>query len=209
MKFDLNLIPTVYDSIHVALAATVVGLFFLQMLFLTLAILAFRKKCSPRQADDQSVGRAESAVELAKTPAKAEVPADASKTPESASPDAALQLLSLLQTEARFVDFVRENITSYSDAQIGAAVRVVHEGCARVLKQNFDLEAVRTETEGQRISIPAGFDAATVRLTGNLVGSGPFNGTLVHRGWRVTRVNLPRINEGHDCAILAPAEVEL
>src|SRR5258706_10952915 len=43
----------------------------------------------------------------------------------------ALQLLALLQREGRFVDFLEEDVTSFSDADIGAAARVVHGGCRK------------------------------------------------------------------------------
>ncbi len=122
---------------------------------------------------------------------------------------AALQLLSLLQREARFVDFVEEDIAAYSDAEIGAAGRVVHEGCRKVLHEHFDIAPVRSETEGSRITLPAGFDAAAVRLTGNVVGQAPFSGTLGHRGWRVTGSQLPQLAPGHDTTVIAQAEVEL
>ncbi len=49
-------------------------------------------------------------------------------------PDSALQLLTLLQQEGRFVDFLEENVTAYSDADIGGAARVVHEGCRKVIR---------------------------------------------------------------------------
>src|SRR6185295_12303890 len=42
--------------------------------------------------------------------------------------DAALRLLGALQEEGRFVDFVEEDLGPYSDDQIGAAVRGIHEG---------------------------------------------------------------------------------
>ena len=42
--------------------------------------------------------------------------------------DRAIQLLALLQREGRLVDFLREDLGSYSDAQIGAAARDVHAG---------------------------------------------------------------------------------
>jgi hypothetical protein len=126
-----------------------------------------------------------------------------------ATPDAALQLLSLLQREARLIDFANENITVYSDADIGAAARVVHEGCARVLREHFTIEPVRGELEGARVTLPEGFDAANVRLTGNVVGKAPFTGTLSHRGWRAAKVNLPQLADKHDASIIAPAEVEL
>jgi len=59
------------------------------------------------------------------------------------------------------------------------------------------------------LTLAAGFDAATVRLTGNVVGQPPFTGTLMHRGWRVAEIKLPKLAEGHDVRVLAPAEVEL
>lgn len=126
-----------------------------------------------------------------------------------AGPDAALQLLALLQREARLIDFVGEDLGSYADAQIGAAARVVHAGCAKVLRENFSIVPVRTEAEGSRVTLPAGFDAAAVRLTGNVVGQPPFTGSLSHRGWRVTEVRLPQLAAQHDTHVIAPAEVEL
>lgn len=136
-------------------------------------------------------------------------PAPAPVTLRVATPDAALQLLSLFQREARLIDFTQENLGAYSDADIGAAARVVHEGCAKVLREHFTLEPVRSEAEGSRIELPEGFDAGAVRLTGNVVGKAPFRGTLSHRGWRSAEVRLPKLAEAHDAAVLAPAEVEL
>jgi len=126
-----------------------------------------------------------------------------------ATPDAALQLLGLFQREARLIDFTQENLSAYSDADIGAAARVVHEGCSKVLREHFTIAAVRAESEGSRVVLEAGFDASAVRLTGNVVGAAPFRGTLSHRGWRAADVRLPKLAEAHDATILAPAEVEL
>lgn len=142
----------------------------------------------------------------APAPAPVPAPAPALKTLDT---DAALQLLALLQREARLIDFTRESLAGYDDAQIGAAARLVHEGCAKVLREHFDIVPVRSETEGSRITLPAGFDAAAVKLTGNVTGSAPFTGSLAHRGWRAAEVKLPRLAEGHDARVLAPAEVEL
>lgn len=128
---------------------------------------------------------------------------------KEATPDAALQLLGLLQREARLIDFTQENLSGYSDAEIGVAARLVHEGCRRVLREHFDIEPVRSEAEGSRITLPEGFDAAAVRLTGNVVGQPPFTGQLSHRGWRVTEVRLPKLAERHDASVIAQAEVEL
>jgi hypothetical protein len=127
----------------------------------------------------------------------------------AAAPDGALQLLGLLQREARFVDFIEEEVAAYGDADIGAAARVVHEGCRKVLRENFRIEPVRDEPEGSRLTLPAGFDAAAIRVTGNVVGQPPFTGSLTHRGWRVRETRLPQLAMGHDLCIVAAAEVEL
>lgn len=122
---------------------------------------------------------------------------------------AALQLLGLLQREARFVDFIQEDVAPYTDAEIGAAARVVHAGCRKVLGEHFTITPVRPEAEGARITLPAGFDAAAVRLTGHVVGQAPFTGTLGHRGWQVTLVQLPQLTDPQAAKVLAQAEVEL
>ena len=128
---------------------------------------------------------------------------------KEAEPNAALQLLVLLQQEGRFVDFLEEDVAGYSDSEVGAAARVVHEGCRKTLKEHLVIEPVRSELEGTRITLAEGFDSSAVRLTGNVVGQAPFTGNLTHRGWRVTEVKLPKIAAGHDLSVLAPAEVEL
>jgi hypothetical protein len=128
---------------------------------------------------------------------------------QEAEPNAALQLLGLLQKEGRLIDFLEEDVAAYSDAEIGAATRVVHEGCRRALREHFTITAVRGEPEGTRVTLAEGFDASAVRLTGNVVGPAPFTGSLTHRGWRVTETRLPKVAAGHDLSILAPAEVEL
>lgn len=146
----------------------------------------------------------------APTPAPAPAPAAPPPAPLREAPhESALQLLGLLQREARFIDFIEEDVKAYSDADIGGAARVVHEGCRKVLREHFSLAPLRSEAEGSRITLPEGFDATAVRVTGNVVGKAPFTGTLSHRGWRATDTRLPRLAAGHDAAILAQAEVEL
>ena len=142
---------------------------------------------------------------------RVEVPVEkiVEKRVEVATNTAALQLLGLLQREARFVDFIQEDVAPYSDAEIGAAARVVHGGCRKLLAEHFTLAPVRAEAEGSRITLQAGFDATAVRLTGNVVGQAPFTGTLGHRGWRVAEVRLPQLTDARAAAIIAQAEVEL
>ena len=181
---------------------------------LSLAFGAFFKtlgdaEFAARVRDDQVGPVAAPAPAPAPKPEPKPAPAPAPAPLRIATPDAALQLLGLLQREARLIDFANENITVYADADIGAAARLVHEGCARVLREHFTIEPVRGELEGTRITLPEGFDAASVRLTGNVVGKAPFTGTLSHRGWRARDVRLPQLADKHDASVIAPAEVEL
>lgn len=150
----------------------------------------------------------------APAPAPVSAPAPAAPKPivvplREAAPDGALQLLGLLQREARFIDFIQEDVAAYADADVGAAARVVHEGCRKVLRDNFTISPVRTEAEGSRITLAEGFDAAAIRITGNVVGQPPFKGSITHRGWRVDETRLPKLASGHELRIVAPAEVEL
>lgn len=138
----------------------------------------------------------------------APLPQPAAKLSE-APPDSALVLLGLLQQQGRFVDFLQEDITSYSDQEIGAAARVVHQGCHKVLADYVAIAPVRPEAEGSRVTLERGFDPAAARPIGNVVGEPPFTGSLVHRGWRADEVRLPKVTGSRDVSILAPAEVEL
>ena len=142
---------------------------------------------------------------------RVEVPVEkiVEKRVEVTTATAALQLLGLLQREARFVDFVQEDVAGYSDAEIGAAARVVHGGCRKALREHVTLEPVRPEAEGSRVTLPPGFDATAVRVSGNVVGQPPFTGTLAHRGWRAADVRLPQLTDEKAAAIIAQAEVEL
>ena len=108
-----------------------------------------------------------------------------------------LQLLAILQREGRLIDFCEEDLAGFSDAQIGAAARTVHDGCRKALRSMITLEPVRSEVEGAPVELPAGFDPRAIRLTGNVVGNPPFKGVLKHHGWRTAEV------------VIAPAEVEL
>lgn len=150
-----------------------------------------------------------SSTEDPKKEEKKDTPPPKAVVLREATPDAALQLLSLLQREGRFIDFLEEDVASFSDAEIGAAARVVHEGCKKALDEHLTIEAVRSEEEGAKVTLEAGFDAGAVRLTGNVVGEAPFTGTLSHRGWRATKIELPKLAEDHDAKVLMAAEVEL
>jgi hypothetical protein len=141
-------------------------------------------------------------------PAATETPA-ASGAREEAAERAALRLLAALQREGRLVDFVQEDLTSFSDAQIGAAARTVHAGCKRAIEEHFRLEPVFRDPEGATVTVASGFDPVAVRLTGNVVGAPPFRGHLRHHGWKARGVSLPRAADALDPSVVAPAEVEL
>jgi hypothetical protein len=140
---------------------------------------------------------------------KKSVPEAAAPVLRETGPEAALLLLALLQREGRFVDFLEEDVSGFSDAQIGAAARVVHTQCRAALREHLPLEPVRAEDEGAKVTLEKGFDARRVRVVGQVAGEPPYTGTLTHRGWRVREVKLGKVAEGHDAHIVAPAEVEL
>jgi hypothetical protein len=117
-------------------------------------------------------------------------------------------LLASLQEDGRLVDFLTEEIAGYSDEQIGAATRGIHDACATALRGCVQLEAVLPGREDDTVTVPAGFDPASIRLTGNVHGNPPFTGTLRHAGWRVRSVAIPA-RPGLDPKIIAPAEVEI
>lgn len=133
--------------------------------------------------------------------------------PPPVSPDAAhasgLFLLGMLQREGRLIDFLQEDVAGFSDAEVGAAARVVHDGCRKVLREYLPVAAVVSQSEGEQVNVPAGFDANRFRLTGNVTGPGPFSGALKHHGWVATEVKLPPVPTAMDVRVLAPAEVEL
>jgi hypothetical protein len=121
----------------------------------------------------------------------------------------ALSLLAILQREGRLVDFLQEDVAGFADAEIGAAARVVHAGCRKALGQYIVLEPAMAAAEGARVTVPAGFDAQRIQLTGNVTGQPPFKGSLKHHGWVAKEVRLPAVAEALDPRVIAPAEVEL
>ncbi len=139
-------------------------------------------------------------------PRPAAPPAPASAA--AVSPEPAIQLLSALQRQGRLVDFLQEEIGAYDDSQVGAAVRNIHAGSRAALEEHMEIRPVLDQPEGSLVTIPAGFDARAIRLTGNVTGNPPFRGTLRHRGWQAARVRLAQSDEKKTW-VLAPAEVEI
>ena len=117
----------------------------------------------------------------------------------------------LLQEKGRLVDFLMEDVALYDDKQVGAAARVVHDGCRQVLHEHFKITPISEAEEGSRIAVPAGYAADEYRLTGKISGEPPFTGTLLHKGWKTESVKLPRILKTSEKSLpsIAPAQVEL
>jgi len=136
----------------------------------------------------------------------------ASQQREDIQPDAQIvHLLSMLQEKGRLVDFLMDDINAYSDAQVGAAARVIHAGCKSVLQDHFEISPVRTEREGSTVQVPAGYSADEYRLVGRIAGAAPFSGVLVHPGWKTDVVKLPQLLRGASdrLPVIAPAEVDV
>jgi hypothetical protein len=147
----------------------------------------------------------------------AAAPPASSKTAAAASPaptptvrtaDGALQLLAILQRDSRLVDFLMEDIAAYSDDQVGAAVRELHDQCRDAVGRYVKLEAVIDGVEGTYAKAP-GPDANLVKFVGNVPAKPPAGGTLRHKGWRATKVDLPSLPAKLDATIIAPAEIEI
>ncbi len=151
------------------------------------------------------------------TAGKVKAALDGAALPEPAQPRTvsaggergAARLLAVLQREGRLVDFLLEDVASYEDAQIGAAVRGVHAGCRKVLDEFVNLEPVMAGDEGSSAKVEPGFDASAIRLVGDVQGEPPYRGTLAHHGWRAASLKLPELPESMDPMVIAPAEVEV
>jgi hypothetical protein len=123
--------------------------------------------------------------------------------------EGALLLLSLFQREGRLLDFLRESIERHDDGAIGAAVRAVHRGCRKVLDEHVSLQPVVQGEEDAPVTVPGGFDPREIQLTGITAGAPPFQGILVHHGWRAAEVRFPTLTGSSDRRVLAPAEVRV
>lgn len=151
----------------------------------------------------------EVAEEIAPPPAPVAAPQSAAVEPPADSADRAVQMLAILQRDGRLIDFLTEEIASYSDAQIGAAVRDLHQNCKQTLARYVTLEPIIASEEGEAVTLQVAVDPAAIKLIGNVTGQPPLRGLLRHRGWRVSAVNLPPLAGATGRLIVAPAEVEL
>ena len=136
----------------------------------------------------------------------------APKVPEVKPADGALQLLGILQRDARLVDFLMEDIGAYSDDQVGAAVRTLHEQCGTALKRCVTLTPIIDGVEGTYTkSEAAGSNAKQgLKFIGNVPAEGRApGGILRHKGWKAADVDLPKVSSSVNLSIIAPAEIEV
>jgi hypothetical protein len=127
--------------------------------------------------------------------------------PEAQPSDGALQILGILQRDARLIDFLMEDIAAYSDEQVGSAVRSLHEQSRLSLQRYVSLIPVIDGVEGTSTRIQSR-DPQTVKLLGNVPADGKASqGILRHKGWRVEKIELPKTTRNQ--TVLAPAEIEI
>jgi len=145
------------------------------------------------------------------TKIKAAPVSTAPEAPKVKTSDGALQVLNILQRDSRLIDFLMEDIASYADDQIGAAVRSLHDDCKASLTRHFTLLPVIDGVEGtyQKLDGTKAPDPNRVKLIGNVPANGKVpGGTLRHRGWVAASANLPPLGK-QDASVVAPAEIEV
>jgi Domain of unknown function (DUF2760) len=159
------------------------------------------------------VGGKSEAAEPHATPSPEPAPAPVPIQPPAPAANQAeaevVAFFGLLQEKGRLVDFLMEDVTPYEDAEVGAAARVIHQGCRQVLQEYFNISPISEAQEGAQVTVPAGYSPDQYRLVGKLTGEPPFTGTLLHKGWKTEFVKLPRIVTRERLPSIAPAEVEL
>jgi len=172
--------------------------------------ILFQGTPSPEVLTALNLSRRSAAPSTAAAPPKpAASPASAaSPAPAARTSDGALQLLGILQRDSRLVDFLMEDITSYTDDQVGAAVRELHDQCRDAVARYVTLQPVIDGVEGTFAQAPSK-DPNMVKFVGNVPAKPPSGGTLRHKGWRAAKVDLPVISGKQDASIIAPAEIEI
>ncbi|MEM7386506.1 MAG: DUF2760 domain-containing protein [Verrucomicrobiota bacterium] len=180
----LQLVPSLSDH-HLNLRYAALGLGLLSLILLLL------QPGAGKQESKNAGAIAPNAV--AKNRAEAEV----------------VSFLALMQENGRLVDFLMDDIGPYEDAQVGAAARVVHEGCRKVLTEYLRVEPISDGEEGGQIALPENYRPEDYRLLGSGNGQAGATGRLVHRGWKAGAVKLPTVIADHGLPCIAPSEVEL
>lgn len=124
-----------------------------------------------------------------------------------------VNFLGLLQESGRIFDFLMNDITTYSDTQVGVAARVVHQGLSSLVHKYFEVVPVHSGQEGDRIKINAAQSENGYHLIGRVTDAAENTGDVVHRGWRTKKITLPRVIALEQSlagkGVIAPALVEI
>jgi Domain of unknown function (DUF2760) len=191
-----GLLPTPIAAGHSVLIAEIA-------IVVCLAVLALVSVAAKRKtASDES--KSDTTKSLSAPP-----PVQQSPPAENQAESEIVAFFALLQEKGRLVDFLMEDVAGYDDAEVGAAARVIHQGCRQVLQEYFKISPVSDAQEGTQVTVPAGYTTDQYRVVGKLSGKPPFTGTLLHKGWKTEFVKLPRIVTSGRLPSIAPAEVEI
>jgi hypothetical protein len=120
-----------------------------------------------------------------------QLPKNEPKPPEKQqeTKDSSLLLLSLMQREARLIDFLMEDITEYSNEQVGAAIRDVHKKASGILKRCYDPIALVAQ-EGE-VDLEVAYNAEVWDVSGKIPQAGSFKAEVIHSGWMAQKLELP------------------
>lgn len=149
-----------------------------------------------------------------KDPAKAEKlledkSGEVKHAPASTHDYSHLRLLSLMQESSRLIDFLKEDLSSFDDAQIGAAARKIHEDCGKCLEEFVTVRPLMEENEGSKVTVPQGYDPIKIKVVGKIKGQPPYVGVLIHKGWKVHKRSLPKKIGDLVTEVICPAEIEV
>lgn len=120
-----------------------------------------------------------------------------------------LRLLALLQQSGRLIDFLKEDVTGFTDTQIGSAVRKIHQDCGKCIEELVTIRPIMDENEGAVVHVAPGYDPAEMKIVGKVTGEPPFTGIVVHRGWKAHKKSLPKKIGLQANELLFPAEIEV
>jgi hypothetical protein len=174
------------------------------IIIIIIKLIFCRKKCSGAKIDTAKLDEYENRIKELNSEIKT-----VKESSKQSFANGSVYGLALLQREGRLVDFLKEDIKNFEDAQIGAAVRQIHAGCLKVLDENYTVKPlVDTVNEGDNLTLEENFDASEYRLTGNIPKDAPYKGIVRHRGWSASNVNLPKRLGKINHNVISPAEIE-
>ena len=155
----------------------------------------------------RSFGYSKMPVAKSATSSAPAAPTPAAPKPQAGPNDGAVQILAILQRDARMVDFLMEDISAYSDDQVGAAARDVHDQAREALQRYLKLAPVVDGVEGVYVKTDSVAKGA-FKLVGNVPPNGKAPGGLLrHKGWKADKVDLPAAAPAG--GLLVPAEIEV